>query len=59
MKKVLIFNKKEGETPLEVLDKFRAKNKIYQDIKMTYAGRLDPMASGILLVVAGEEIKKK
>ncbi len=59
MKKVLIFNKKEGETPLEVLDKFRLKNKKYKDIKMTYAGRLDPMASGILLVLAGEETKKK
>ena len=26
---------------------------------MTYAGRLDPMASGVLLVLAGEETKNK
>ncbi len=26
---------------------------------MTYAGRLDPMASGVLLVLAGDEAKKK
>ena len=26
---------------------------------MTYAGRLDPMASGLLLVLAGEETKNK
>jgi len=26
---------------------------------MTYAGRLDPMASGLLLVLSGEEVKKK
>jgi len=26
---------------------------------MTYAGRLDPMASGLLLILAGEEIKNK
>ena len=26
---------------------------------MTYAGRLDPMASGLLLLLAGEECKKK
>ncbi len=26
---------------------------------MTYAGRLDPMASGILLILAGEETKQK
>ena len=26
---------------------------------MTYAGRLDPMASGVLLALVGEEVKKK
>lgn len=26
---------------------------------MTYAGRLDPMASGVLLILAGEEIRNK
>ena len=26
---------------------------------MTYAGRLDPMASGVLIVLAGEEVKNK
>ena len=26
---------------------------------MTYAGRLDPMASGLLIVLAGEETKNK
>lgn len=59
MKKIILVNKKEGETPLEVLDRLRKKGKIYKDIKMTYAGRLDPMASGILLVLLGEETKKK
>ncbi len=59
LKKIILLNKKEGETPLLALDKFRAKNKGYKDIKMTYAGRLDPMASGLLLVVTGEETKNK
>ena len=59
MKKVIVLNKKEGETPLESLENFRAKNKKYQDVKMTYAGRLDPMASGVLLVLAGDETKNK
>ena len=58
-KKILLLNKKEGETPLEALGAFRAKNKKYKDVKMTYAGRLDPMASGLLLVLAGEETKNK
>ena len=59
MKKVIVLNKKEGETPLECLEDFRAKNKIEKNIKMTYAGRLDPMASGVLLILLGEETKKK
>jgi len=59
VKKILILNKKEGETPLEALQNFRAKNKDYKDIKMTYAGRLDPMASGLILILTGEETKNK
>ena len=59
MKKVILLNKKEGETPLEALEIFRIKNNKYKDIKMTYAGRLDPMASGLLLILAGEETKNK
>ncbi len=57
--KILLLNKKEGETPLEALENFRKKNEEYKDVKMTYAGRLDPMASGLLLVLAGEETKNK
>ncbi len=59
MNKVIILNKKEGETPLEALENFRAKNKEYKNVPMTYAGRLDPMASGLLIILAGEECKKK
>lgn len=63
MKKVFILNKREGETPLERIEIFRAqnlkKNNLFKDIKMTYAGRLDPMASGLLIVLVGEETKNK
>lgn len=59
MQKVIILNKKEGETPLIALEYFRSKRKEYEDLKMTYAGRLDPMANGVLLVLAGEETKNK
>ncbi len=62
-KKVTILYKKEGETPLEALGRFRRahnkENKKYSPVKMTYAGRLDPMASGLLILLAGEETKKK
>lgn len=59
MLKIIVLNKKEGETPLESLEFFRIKNKKYKDSKMTYAGRLDPMASGLLILLVDEEIKNK
>ena len=59
LKNLYLINKKVGETPLEALEVFRNKNKIAKDIPMTYAGRLDPMASGLLLVLVGEERKNK
>ena len=59
MQKVIILNKKEGETPLEALEVFRSKNQEYKGVKMTYAGRLDPMASGLLIILAGGETKNK
>lgn len=55
----IVLNKKEGETPLLALEKFRSKHKELKDKKMTYAGRLDPMASGLLVVLIGDETKNK
>lgn len=59
IKKIILLNKKEAETPLEALENFRKKNPQYLGVPMTYAGRLDPMASGALLILAGEETKNK
>ena len=62
MKKILLLNKKEGETPLEALENFRAKNKKYKDakeIRMTYAGRLDPLVSGLLVILVGNAVHEK
>ena len=56
---VLKLNKKAGETPLECIKRFKAENPEYEGEKMTYAGRLDPLATGVLLVLVGEECKKK
>lgn len=50
-----IINKKIGETPLEALKRFRDKNPTYADVRLSYAGRLDPMASGKLMILEGEE----
>lgn len=59
MQKFYLINKKIGETPLEALEVFRKKKKIGTEIPMTYAGRLDPMASGLLIILIGEECKNK
>lgn len=56
---VLNLYKKRGETPLECLNRYRAAHPEYKYTKMTYAGRLDPLAEGVLLVLYGEEIKNK
>jgi tRNA pseudouridine55 synthase len=59
IQKVLKLYKETSETPLECLERFRRENPEYKDLPMTYAGRLDPMAEGLLLVLAGGECKKK
>jgi tRNA pseudouridine(55) synthase len=59
MEKVLKLYKNLGETPLECLERFRSENPEYADVSMTYAGRLDPMAEGLLIALVGEECKKK
>lgn len=48
-----------GETPLEALERLRIEKGISKDTPMTYAGRLDPMAEGELLILVGEECKDK
>ncbi len=48
-----------GETPLEALERLALEESIPKEIPLTYAGRLDPAAEGLLIVLAGEECKKK
>jgi tRNA pseudouridine55 synthase len=57
--KSVVIEKLQGETPLEALEKYRVSASIPKDIPMTYAGRLDPMASGKLLILIGDECKNK
>ena len=57
--KVHVVNKKLGETPLEALERFRKSRKIPKAAKLTYAGRLDPMASGVLLILEGASQAEK
>jgi tRNA pseudouridine55 synthase len=57
--KLIIAYKNMGETPLECLERMRKEHRISDDIPMTYAGRLDPMAEGLMVVLVGEECKNK
>lgn len=51
--------KKIGETPLECLERVRIEYGKPVDVPMTYAGRLDPMAEGLLIILVGEDCKSK
>ncbi|MEX1026955.1 MAG: hypothetical protein WD049_02955 [Candidatus Paceibacterota bacterium] len=51
--------KKLGETPLEALERARREYGESADAPMTYAGRLDPVAEGLLLVLSGEDVHRK
>lgn len=57
----MIFNiyKQRGETPLECIQKFAQNNPDLKREKMTYLGRLDPLAEGVLLMASGDDIKRK
>lgn len=64
MKTTEIIYKQVGETPLEALERYReaqiaAGHAEFAGIPMTYAGRLDPMAEGELLILIGDECKNK
>jgi tRNA pseudouridine55 synthase len=51
--------KQLGETPLVSLERFRIEKGISVDVPMTYAGRLDPMAEGLMIILDGAECKEK
>lgn len=59
MKRILNIYKRAGETPLGAINRLRAANSEYQDVKITYAGRLDPLAEGVLILLAGDAVYEK
>ncbi len=56
-KKYLTTLKNVGETPLQALERLRTREGISAETPLAYAGRLDPMASGQLLILVGAECK--
>jgi tRNA pseudouridine(55) synthase len=59
MQKYVVLEKTVGQTPLECAELWRKSHPEFAGTPLSYAGRLDPMASGKLLVLIGDECKKQ
>jgi len=57
--KYVVLEKIRGETPLTCIEIWKQEHPEYKDVPASYAGRLDPMAEGALLVLLGSECKKQ
>jgi tRNA pseudouridine(55) synthase len=57
--KVSIVYKKVGQTPLDCIDELKKEHADLVHLPMTYAGRLDPLAEGVLVILIGDECMKK
>jgi tRNA pseudouridine(55) synthase len=57
-KNIILANKPTGWTPLEVIQ-YLKKNETFKNSKLSYAGRLDPMARGIMIILKDDECKKQ
>ncbi len=59
MKKVFAVYKKVGETPLETLNRVKESFPYLKEEKLSYAGRLDPLAQGVMVVLVGDANKER
>jgi tRNA pseudouridine(55) synthase len=55
----ITLEKAVGETPLQCVEAYRATHPELTGVPLAYAGRLDPMASGQLLILVGDECKRQ
>lgn len=56
--KTVIYDKKLGESSLDAVRRFKKENNLESE-KVAYAGRLDPMAEGQLLLMIGQACKRR
>ena len=56
---VIPWNKQYGETLTQTLERFRLTYPEYSEARVTYAGRLDPLAHGLMLLLTGEDVYHK
>lgn len=59
MRSTVCVYKQIGLTPLQAIEIFKKYHPEYATSKIGYAGRLDPMAEGLLLLLVGDENKKR
>ena len=59
MSEIINLYKQIGETPYQAILKFKQKYPEYQKEKISCAGRLDPLAQGVLLLLIGDENKNR
>ncbi|MEO6536363.1 MAG: hypothetical protein ABIT47_01610 [Candidatus Paceibacterota bacterium] len=57
--KYVVLKKARGNTPLETIQAWKHHHPKYAEVPASYAGRLDPMAEGKLLVLLGNECKQQ
>lgn len=56
---VVTLFKKIGQTPLDVINILKQTRPEFRDQKIAYAGRLDPMAEGLLIILVGDACKNR
>lgn len=56
---VVYFEKKYTETLNEMLERFRLEHPIYRNAKLSYAGRLDPLACGLMIILTDDDVHLK
>lgn len=56
---LLIIDKPRGMIPLAVIKKIKQQQPTLRDQPIGYAGRLDPLAHGVLILMVGEETTKQ
>lgn len=59
MNRILSVYKPRGKTPLQMVENIKQHFPDLADETVSYAGRLDPMAEGLLLLLIGDENKKR
>ncbi len=52
---MIISYKHIGETPLDVIKRLQNSNTELKETTLSYAGRLDPLAEGVMLILSGEK----